>query len=138
MLVFFLAHNTDGYWLTAAWHKQHPHSWKSSSPEMTFITRCQQPSPQPPQFAVHSLQQIEPFCLSLLFTLPKEERNEKKKALKHYCIQPFEKQSRTRSTIVSIFPKHHEKINSNIPLQTHDAFANEDSFEFHLLALGLF
>lgn len=30
------------------------------------------------------------------------------------------------------------RINSNIPLQAQDVFANEDSLGFHLLVLGLF
>lgn len=138
-LYYVLAYYNHGYWLTAGLQWQDPHYWNNSSPEMTFITHCQQPQTSAPSISRSQFTAYKDFLSLTLFTLSKEEKEKgkKKRSKMLLCIQPF-KRAPPWSTILARFFKHFGKT-LTLPYHCRPRmFGNEDSFGFHLVAQSIF
>lgn len=71
---------------------QGPHYWNNSSPEMTFVTHCQQPLTSAPSISRSQFTAYKDFLSLTLFTLSEEEKEKGGKNVQNVTVfSPFKK-----------------------------------------------
>lgn len=123
----------------AGLQRQGPHYWKNSSPEMTFVTHCQQPLTSAPSISRSQFTAYKDFLSLTLFTLSEEEKGKGgKKGSKMLLYSSLLKSPSKEHHSSWVFQTLWEDINPIIALQAYTGFGNEDSFGFHLAAQSIF